>query len=144
MQYNKNNIIEISQWINVVIIKKGINMINSILCSLFLFDFDAKRKSGTEKEKHERLNGLSYQGQSPRTPNHVITRRNNSAQIIIRSDVVIPNSAHQCHPETLTRICNVHSSSRTNSTLSQRERAKNVKNLLPYSLNALLSKKNLH
>ena len=118
-------------------------MINSILCSLFLFDFDAKRKSGTEKEKHERLNGSSYQGQSPRTPNHVITRRNivHSAQIIIRSDVVIPNSAHQCHPETLTRIWNVHSRSRTNSTLSQRERAKSVKNLLPYSLNALLPNK---
>ena len=38
------------------------------LCSLFLFDFDAKRKSGTEKEKHEWLNGTSYQGLRPRTP----------------------------------------------------------------------------
>ena len=109
-------------------------MINSILCSLFLFDFDAKRKSGTEKEKHERPNGTSHQGQSPRTPIHVITRKQaeQSMKQPIQSDVVISNTVHQCHPETLTRICNVHSSSRTNSALSQRERAKNVKNLLPY------------
>ena len=40
----------------------------NILCSLFLFDFDAKRKSGTEKEKHERPNGTSHQGLCPRTP----------------------------------------------------------------------------
>ena len=44
----------------------------------------------------------------------------------------------KCYPETLTRICNVHSSSRTNSALSQRERAKNVKNLVPMCLNALV------
>ena len=46
------------------------NYKNKFLCSLFLFNFDAKRKSGTEKEKHERLNGTSYQGLCPRTPIH--------------------------------------------------------------------------
>ena len=45
------------------------------------------------------------------------------------------------HPETLTRICNVHSGSRTNSALSQRERAKDEKNIVPVCLNA--SKKKL-
>ena len=41
---------------------------HNFLYSLFLFDFDAKRKSGTEKEKHERPNGTSHQGLCPRTP----------------------------------------------------------------------------
>ena len=44
----------------------------------------------------------------------------------------------KCQPETLSRICNVHSSSRTNSALSQRERAKDEKNLVPVYLNALV------
>ena len=44
----------------------------------------------------------------------------------------------KCHPETLSRICNVHSSSRTNSALSQRERAKDDKNFVPVCLNALV------
>ena len=71
------------------------------LCSLFLFDFDAKRKSRTEKEKHEWLNGSSYQGLCPRTPNHVIMRKQaeQSMKQSIQSDVVILNPAHHCHPE---------------------------------------------
>ena len=40
--------------------------------------------------------------------------------------------------ETLTLICNVHSGSRTNSALSQRERDKGVKNLVPACLKALV------
>ncbi len=73
-----------------------------------------------------------------------------------QSDVVIPNTG-----TTLTRICNVHLSSRTNSALSyriqthtlrhssvvcfvsQRERNKDVKNLFSYCLNALLPKRKL-
>ena len=75
---------------------RGSEEFHNILCSLFLFDFDAKRKSGTEKEKHERPNGTSYQGQSPRTPKneHVITSQNNE-QIghgLEQSDVVILNT----------------------------------------------------
>ena len=67
--------------------------------------------------------------------NHVITRKDNEQVMngLKQSDIVIPNTPHQCHTETLTRICNVHSGSRTNSALSQRERAKDVKNLSPYS-----------
>ena len=56
---------------------------SNFLCSLFLFDFDAKRKSGTEKEKHERPNRTSHQGLCPRTPiknNHVITRKASRAE----------------------------------------------------------------
>lgn len=40
--------------------------------------------------------------------------------------------------ETLTRICNVHSGSRTNSALSQIERDKDEKNLVPACLKALV------
>ena len=61
--------------------------------------------------------------------------------ILKQSDVVISNTIYQCYTETLTRICNVHSGSRTNSALSQRERAKNVKNLVPMCLNALVPTK---
>jgi hypothetical protein len=32
-------------------VRRGVDLINT--CSLFLFDFDEKRKSRTEKEKHE-------------------------------------------------------------------------------------------
>ena len=76
--------------------------------------------------------------------NHVITRKDNEQIMngLKQSDVVIPNIAHQCHLETLTRICNVHFSSRTNSALSQRERAKGVKSLVPVCLNALVPTKN--
>ena len=56
------------------------NYKNEFLCSLFLFDFDTKRKSGTEKEKHERFNGTSYQGLCPRPPIHVITRKTSRAE----------------------------------------------------------------
>ena len=63
----------------------------------------------------------------------------------------------KCHPETLSRICNVHSSSRTNSFLSyriqthtlrhssvvrfvsQRERAKDEKSLGPIKKNAVFT-----
>ena len=44
----------------------------------------------------------------------------------------------KCQPETLTRICNVHSGSRTNSALSQIERDKDEKNLVPACLKALV------
>ncbi len=73
----------------------------------------------------------------------VITRKDDKQLMkgLGQRDVVIQSTEHQCYSETLTRICNVHSSSRTNSALSQRERAKNEKNLLPYCLNALLPKK---
>ena len=59
---------------------------------------------------------------------HVIVRKDNEQVMngLKQSDVVILNTE-----ETLTRICNVHSSSRTNSALSQRERAKDEKNLVP-------------
>ena len=78
--------------------------------------------------------------------------QNNSVNCFVRGGL---GRGGKCHLETLTRICNVHSSSRTNSALSkciqthtlrhssvvrfvsQRERAKNEKNLLPYSLNTL-------
>ena len=75
--------------------------------------------------------------------NHVITRKDNEQVMngLKQSDIVIPNTPHQCHTETLTRICNVHSGSRTNSALSQRERAKDEKNIVPVCLNA--SKKKL-
>ena len=75
--------------------------IDKYFCSLFLFDFNAKRKSGTEKEKHERPNGTSHQGLCPRTPIHVITRKDNGQIMngLEQSDVVIPNTTHQCHPE---------------------------------------------
>ena len=107
---------------------------HNILCSLFLFDFDAKRKSRTEKEKHERLNGSSHQVLCPRTPIHVITRKTSRAECgaacrinrlsaglvgrlgvtfnarhseqigygLEQSDVVIPNTTHQCHPELVS------------------------------------------
>ncbi len=70
--------------------------------------------------------------------NHVITRKDNEQVMngLKQSDIVIPNTPHQCHTETLTRICNVHSGSRTNSALSQRERAKDVKNFVLVCLNA--------
>ncbi len=93
--------------------------------------------------------------------NHVITRKDNEQVMngLKQSDIVIPNTPYQSHPETLTRICNVHSGSRTNSALSyriqthtlrhssvvrfvsQRERAKDEKNIVPVCLNA--SKKKL-
>ena len=75
--------------------------------------------------------------------NHVITRKDNEQVMngLKQSDIVIPNTPHQCHTETLTRICNVHSGSRTNSALSQRERAKDEKNIVPVCLKALLSNK---
>ena len=108
-------------------------------CSLFLFDFDAKRKSGTEKEKHERLNGSSYQGLSPRTPNHVITRKQaeQSMKQSIQSDVVISNKTHQCHPELvsgsqkLRRFRNKFGMTINNSEKDKKNN-KNVKDLLPY------------
>ena len=75
---------------------RGSEESHNILCPLFLFGFDAKRKSETEKEKHEQPNGTSYQVQSPRTPKkeHVITSQNNE-QIghgLEQSDVVILNT----------------------------------------------------
>ena len=64
---------------------------HNFLCSLFLFDFDAKRKSGTEKEKHEQQNGTSYQGLCPRTPHKVITRKDDNQVMrgLEQRDVVI-------------------------------------------------------
>ena len=84
---------------------------HNFLCSLFLFDFDAKRKSGTEKEKHELLNGTSYQGLCPRTP-------------IPSYDIL------RLKPQY-------------DYITNDKKDNKNVKNLLPYSLNALLPKKKL-
>ncbi len=100
---------------------------HNFLCSLFLFDFDAKRKSGTEKEKHEQQNGTSYQGLCPRTPHKVITRKDDNQVMrgLEQRDVVIPNTEHQ-NPQFGMTINNSANSKKAN---------KNVKNLFTYSLN---------
>ena len=82
--------------------------------------------------------------------------RNEFGMTINNSSLALGGRGGKYHPETLTRICNVHSSSRTNSALSyriqthtlrhssvvrfvsQRERAKDEKNLVPACLNALV------
>ena len=76
-------------------VRRGVDLINT--CSLFLFDFDAKRKSRTEKEKHEWLNGSSHQGLCPRTPNTVkqfrigfgISIRAHQLETLKRGDILI-------------------------------------------------------
>ncbi len=82
--------------------------------------------------------------------NHVITRKDNEQIMngVKQSDVVILNTAHQCHPELvsgsqkLRRFRNKFGMTINNSANSKEDN-KNVKNLLPYSLNALFPKKKL-
>ena len=102
---------------------------------------------------------------------HVITRKKaeQSENLLEQSDVVILNTAHQCHPKTLTRISKLTSFIKKFNPLTEREGKNNVieseseaiqpivinnspnckmdnkkvKNLLPYSLNALLLQKKL-
>ncbi len=80
--------------------------------------------------------------------NHTITRKQAEQSInqSIQSDVVILNTAHHCHPELvsgsqkLRRFRNKFGMTINNSANSKKSN-KNVKNLLPYSFNALLPKK---
>ena len=69
-----------------------------------IYDFDGGENNEILKQvQHDRLL-YGHSERSPRTPNHVITRKDNEQVMngLEQSDVVIPNTAHQCHPELVS------------------------------------------